>query len=81
MRSPKTSTGNPLSGIISDEAFHTLQSLGLFNSKTLRDLIIRQKYRELRKKDVPAKQAIQKLREEYGYLQPDTLRKIIYNIK
>jgi hypothetical protein len=81
MESPRMIEENPLSELINDETFRTLNSLGLFNFKQLRDYIIRKKYRKMRNNNIPAKKAIQILRTEYGYLQPDTLRKIIYNIK
>jgi hypothetical protein len=81
MISPENLEKNPLSDLISDETFQELHSRGLLNKKSLRDLIIRKKYQMLREKNISAREAINILRKEYGYLQPDTLRKIVYNIK
>lgn len=72
---------NPLSEFISDETFDLLHSKGLINKKSLRDYQIRKKFRHLRSQNINANDAIDTLRNEYPYLQFDTLRKIVYNIK
>lgn len=72
---------NPLSELISDDIFNLLNSKGLLNEKSLRDYQIRKKFKNLRKKNVNASDAIDMLRNEYSYLQFDTIRKIVYNIK
>ena len=72
---------NPLSELISDETFDLLNSKGLLNEKSLRDYQIRKKFRELRSDNVNASDAIDLLRNEYPYLQFDTVRKIVYHIK
>ena len=72
---------NPLSELISDETFDLLNSKGLLNEKSLRDYQIRKKFRELRSDNVNASDAIDLLRDEYPYLQFDTVRKIVYHIK
>ncbi len=82
MQSPKSNKhSNPLSDLISDEIFHILEERNLFNRKSLRDHIIRRKFQTLRDKQVPANEAIGALRNEYPYLQFDTIRKIVYNIQ
>ncbi|RMD48499.1 MAG: hypothetical protein D6830_06725 [Ignavibacteria bacterium] len=72
---------NPLSDLISDEIFELLDSRGLINEKSVRDYKIRQKFLNLRKKKLSAGKAILIIRDEYPYLQPDTIRKIVYNAK
>lgn len=75
------SNNNPLSELISDETFDLLHSKGLINQKSLRDYQIRKKFKNLRGQNINASDAIDLLRQEYPYLQFDTLRKIVYNIK
>ena len=71
---------NPLADLISDEIYELLNSKGLINEKSVRDYIIRQKFKQLRSNKVTASEAIDALREEYPYLQFDTIRKIVYQI-
>lgn len=71
---------NPLADLISDEIYEMLNSKGLINEKSVRDYIIRQKFKQLRVNKVTASEAIDALREEYPYLQFDTIRKIVYQI-
>ncbi len=72
---------NPISELISDDLFNLLSSKGLFNEKSLRDYQIRKQFKSLRAKNINASDAINLLREDYPYLQFDTLRKIVYHIK
>ena len=72
---------NPLSELISDDTFDLLSSKGLINEKSLRDYEIRKKFKALRNKKITASDAIDSLRNDYPYLQFDTLRKIVYHIK
>jgi hypothetical protein len=76
-----SSVNNPLAELINDDTFHLLSSRGLFNEKSLRDYQIRKQFKFLRNQDVNASDAIDLLREDYPYLQFDTLRKIVYHIK
>lgn len=71
---------NPLSDLISDEIYQILDSKGLINEKSVRDYQIRKKFKELRAQKVSASNAIDNLREDYPYLQFDTIRKIVYQI-
>ncbi|OGU37112.1 MAG: hypothetical protein A2068_11085 [Ignavibacteria bacterium GWB2_35_6b] len=71
---------NPLADLISDEIYEMLSSKGLINEKSVRDYIIRQKFKQLRINKITASEAIDALREEYPYLQFDTIRKIVYQI-
>ena len=72
---------NPLAELIDDAIYETLHSRGLINEKSVRDYIIRKKFKAFRTKEISANEAIDKLREEYPYLQFDTIRKIVYQIE
>lgn len=71
---------NPLSDLISDEVYALLKEHNLIDEKAVRDYQIRRKFKELRSKRVSAGDAIDNIREEYPYLQFDTIRKIVYQI-
>lgn len=71
---------NPLSDLISDDIFELLDSKGLINEKSVRDYQIRKKFKQLRASKISASDAIDALRDEYPYLQFDTIRKIVYQI-
>ena len=70
---------NPLAELISDEIYETLNSRGLINQKSVRDYMIRKRFDSLREKEISAGDAIEKIQEDYPYLQFDSIRKIIYN--
>ena len=70
---------NPLFDLISDEIYEMLNSRGLIYEKGVRDHQIRRKFKELRAKKIAASDAIETLRQEYPYLQFDSIRKIVYN--
>lgn len=80
MRTPKSQRTNPLAELISDEIFDILNRHNLIDQKSLRDYIIRKKYKSLRSSKLSAADAIDALREDYPYLQFDTIRKIVYQI-
>lgn len=69
---------NPLSDLISDNIYELLNSRNLINEKSVRDYQIKKKFKTLRKDKVSASDAIERIREEYPYLQFDSIRKIIY---
>ncbi|ARA92537.1 MAG: hypothetical protein D6685_12655 [Bacteroidetes bacterium] len=73
-------TSNPLAGLISDEVYTLLEEHNLLSDKGVRDFQIRQKFRAMRRAGIPAYDAIEQLREEYPYLQFDTIRKIVYKV-
>ena len=72
---------NPLADLISDDVYDVLESRGLINEKSVRDYQIRKKFKQLRSTKVSASDAIDRLRDEYPYLQFDTIRKIVYQIQ
>ena len=71
---------NPLSDLISDEIYDLLDSHGLIDEKAVRDYQIRKRFKLLRATKVSAGDAIDSIREDYPYLQFDTIRKIVYQI-
>ncbi|MDH7515161.1 MAG: hypothetical protein QHI48_04715 [Bacteroidota bacterium] len=70
---------NPLRDLIDDKTFEDLYRHNLFNEKALRDYKIRRMFKDMRR-FMSAGDAIDKIREEYPYLQFDTVRKIVYQI-
>lgn len=71
---------NPLDGLISGNVYSILEEHNLLSEKGVRDYKIRQHFRSMRRGNVPAYDAIEQLREEYPYLQFDTIRKIVYKL-
>ena len=76
----KEGGANPLAGLIDAQVYDLLASHNLLNEKGVRDYQIRKQFREMRRQNVPAYDAIESLREEYPYLQFDTIRKIVYKL-
>ena len=73
--------GNPLADLIPDDIYETLNSRGLINEKSVRDHLIRKKFLDLKSRNISASQAIELIRQEYPYLQFDTIRKIVYQVQ
>jgi len=71
---------NPLDGLISNDIYDVLDNHNLLSEKGVRDYQIRNAFRIMRRQNVPAYDAIEMLREEYPYLQFDTIRKIVYKL-
>lgn len=80
MKTIKGKIDNPLSDLISDDIYELLSSQGLIDEKSVRDYQIRKKFKQLRASKISAGDAIDAIREEYPYLQFDTIRKIVYQI-
>ena len=78
MQSPMTS--NPIPDLISDEVFEVLDEHDLLNDRGVRNYHMRRLFKELRAQDVPASDAIERVREQYASLQFDTVRKIVYRV-
>jgi hypothetical protein len=74
-------TINPLSDLISDDIYSLLNSKGLINEKSVRDYSIRKRFQELKAQDISASDAIERIRSDHPYLQFDTIRKIVYQLK
>lgn len=71
---------NPLEGLISDDIYDVLDNHNLLSEKGVRDYQIRKAFKTMRSQNVSAYDAIEMLREEYPYLQFDTIRKIVYKL-
>ncbi len=71
---------NPIPELIPDDIYMRLKEHNIIDEKAVRDYLIRKKFRELRQQKVSAGDAIDNIREEYPYLQFDTIRKIVYQI-
>ena len=71
---------NPLTGLVTDQVYAILEEHNLLSEKGVRDYHIRRQFRSLRSVSIPAYDAIEQLREEYPYLQFDTIRKIVYKL-
>ena len=71
---------NPLSDLINDNIYLLLHKKGLINEKSVRDYQIKRRFKEMRENKISATNAIEELRNEYPYLQFDTIRKIVYQI-
>lgn len=80
MQTLKAKIENPLSDLISDDIYELLSGHGLIDEKSVRDYQIRKQFRQLRANKISAGDAIDSIREEYPYLQFDTIRKIVYQI-
>jgi len=78
LQAGKTLT-NPLSDLISDDIYDLLVGKGLIHERAVRDYRIRKKFKALRAQKIRTGDAIDVLREEYPYLQFDTIRKIVHN--
>jgi hypothetical protein len=72
---------NPICQIVGDDLYKTLLELNLLNKKVIRDFQIKRRYLALRESGLRSADAIDRILEEYAYLQFDTVRKIIYSIK
>jgi hypothetical protein len=81
MNEIKAKMDNPLSDLISDEIYELLNSHELIDEKSVRDFQIRKKFKQLRASKLSAGEAIDSIKEHYPYLQFDTIRKIVYQIK
>ncbi len=71
---------NPLSDLISDDIYDLLDSHGVIDEKAVRDYQIRKRFKQLRASKFSAGDAIDTIRQDYQYLQFDTIRKIVYQI-
>ncbi|NCQ17572.1 MAG: hypothetical protein COZ80_04455 [Ignavibacteria bacterium CG_4_8_14_3_um_filter_37_9] len=80
MLTVKSKMENPLADLISDDIYQLLNDHGLIDEKSVRDYKIRKKFRTLRTSKISAGDAIDSIREEYPYLQFDTIRKIVYQL-
>ena len=71
---------NPLSNLVSDDIYELLDSHDVIDEKAVRDYQIRRRFKQLRATKISAGDAIDTIRQDYQYLQFDTIRKIVYQI-
>ena len=71
---------NPLSDLVSDDIYELLDSHSVIDEKAVRDYQIRKRFKQLRATKISAGDAIDTIRQDYQYLQFDTIRKIVYQI-
>lgn len=69
---------NPIADLISDDIYMLLTEKGLINENNVRNYLIKKKFHELRSKKISTGDAIEYIRNEYPYLQHDTIRKLVY---
>ncbi len=69
---------NLLSDLLTDEQYEKIKPF--LNELAIRDYNIQKKYKKLRAQKISSGNAIDTLREEYPYLQWDTLRKIAVSV-
>lgn len=69
---------NPIADLVSDEVYLLLTEKGLINENNVRNYLIKKKFHELRSNKVSTGDAIEYIRNEYPYLQHDTIRKLVY---
>jgi hypothetical protein len=70
---------NPLDDLISNDIYMLLKSKGLFNETSIRDRIIRKRFKALRTEKYRVSDAIDIIRQDYPYLQFETIRKIVHH--
>jgi hypothetical protein len=70
---------NPVHFLLDDQQYQLLEQLNLLNKKLLRDLEIRKHYHQMRARGLTFTETLECLLSDYPYLQPDTLRKLIYS--
>lgn len=75
----QVSFSNPLNDLISDETYELLNNFGLFNETSIRDRVIRKKFKDLRERKMKVGDAIDRLQLEYPYLQFETIKKIVHH--
>ena len=69
---------NPLNELIDDDTFDLLNSKKLINKNSVRNYEIRRQFWEMRREDIRAGDAIDRLHKKHPYLQYDSIRKIVY---
>lgn len=79
MESQESEKLNPLNDLISDDIYELLNSRGLFDETSVRDRLIRRKFRMMREQKLSVGDAIESLLVEYPYLQFDTIKKIVHH--
>jgi hypothetical protein len=69
---------NPLPDLISDECYELLNYNILIDEKSIRNIQIRKKFKQLQAKKVNTEDALNTIKKTYPHLQLDTIKKIVY---
>lgn len=69
---------NPIPELIGDDTYSLLHLQGVLSETGIRNYVIRKKFKEFRSQKLSASDAIDKITQEFGYLQFDSVRKIVY---
>ncbi len=75
------SQNNPISELVSDETYKILNEKNFLNGKEIRNYLMRNEFKKLRKTKISASKAIELVAEKFSNLEFDTVRKIIYSVK
>lgn len=79
---PQTaSSSNPVPELLDDDTFRDLAERKLLDRNGLRNYLIRRRFWAMRADGVPAAKALERLHEDFSYLQFDTLRKLVYRVR
>ncbi|HEX2867406.1 MAG TPA: hypothetical protein VHO03_10210 [Ignavibacteriales bacterium] len=70
---------NPLADLISDEVYSLLSSHYLIDEVSVRDYLIRKKFKLMKERNIRTNDAVESLMDEFPNLQFDTIKKIIYH--
>ena len=70
---------NPLADLISDEVYSLLSTHYLIDEVSVRDYLIRKKFRQMKDSNIRTNDAVESLMDEFPHLQFDTIKKIIYH--
>ncbi|MGE5401455.1 MAG: hypothetical protein ACM3S2_13720 [Ignavibacteriales bacterium] len=79
MNADKSKMQNPLADLISDEVYSLLSSYYLIDEVSVRDYLIRKKFRQMKDSNIRTNDAVESIMEEFPHLQFDTIKKIIYH--
>lgn len=72
-------SANPISDLISDDVYNLLSSHFLIDQISVRDYLIRKKFKLMRERNISTGEAVDALGHEFPNLQFDTIKKIIYH--
>lgn len=70
---------NPIADLVSDEVYSLLSSLYIIDEVSVRDYLIRKKFKQLKEKQVRTNDAVEIIMKEFPNLQFDTIKKIVYH--
>ncbi|MGE5681503.1 MAG: hypothetical protein ACM34K_11565 [Bacillota bacterium] len=70
---------NPIADLVSDEVYSLLSSYYLIDEVSVRDYLIRKKFRQLKENKIRTNDAVEIIMKEFPNLQFDTIKKIVYH--